>query len=1113
MSTAVLLACLLRPVEGQILYGSLVGKVSDPSGAAVAGVKVVILNKATNLSREALTDAFGSFDFPNLPTGSYDLNAGAAGFSTFVRTGVPVSINNVSRVDLTLQVGAVSETITVGSQAALLQTDRAEVRSEMGARELVNLPVPIGRNYQHLFRTLPGFGSLSNSNSAPTNPSRSLIFNVNGVSNASNNTRIDGVSSNNPTVPHTSAYIPSLEAIEAVNVVTNSFDAENGLAGGAAINVQIKSGTNDLHGSLFSYHTDQHMKAKPFFLPVGQGKPKLIDNQFGATLGGPIKRNRLFYFVAYEGTLDRASAALFGTVPTTEMRAGDMSASPRLIYDPATGDNTGAGRTPFANNVVPGSRVSGISRKLVDLTPLPNLDRLTNNYYASAPFIFDRHTGDSKLSWNPTDKITTFLRFGILRYTHFNQHLFGPLGGPPVNGGNPGNGYGGTYSSTAAITYTVTPTFVIDAYYGYQRADTTSQQLRLDEKLGLDFLRIPGTNGARRFEGGWPRFEVNGFTNIGVNEEYMPYYRRDPSYQYVANFNWTKGTHNIRFGVDINPKGINQQQAHFVGNAPAGGTFHGAQGGFTFSGGPTAVRGGASPNQFNGYANFLLGLPTRIGKINHVSDEYGLRMNLYSLYVRDRWNATQKLTIDYGVRWEYFPLMTRANRGLERYDPDLDRMLVCGLGSVPRDCGVEISRRMFAPRLGIAYRLRPTFVVRMGYGLTNDPFQAPELLRGNYPELVPLDLNGANTFLAAGTLEQGIPPVIAPDLSTGVISVDRNVALNSVPKRLNRGYVQSWNFTVQKELKSGFTAQAGYVATRQIRPFAYVNINAGQVLGGGQAGQPLVGRFGRLAGTTLMLPVGTSQYNGLQMSLERRFAQGFQVAANYTWSKSIGVVDNSTSSPRVGAFDYFSMNRSILGFDRTHNLHVSSIVELPFGRGKRWVNKNRVGTAMLSGWQMNHIWSFMSGTPFSITAAGTSLDLPGSTQRADQVKPSVEKLGGAGRGLSFFDPFAFVPVSQPRFGTAGFNSLRGPGVVNWDAGLFREFVVTERWKVQFRAEAFNTSNTPHFANPGGNVSNLNLNPNGTVRDLGGFTEITGVSAPSREGIDERQFRVGLRISF
>jgi hypothetical protein len=225
------------------------------------------------------------------------------------------------------------------------------------------------------------------------------------------------------------------------------------------------------------------------------------------------------------------------------------------------------------------------------------------------------------------------------------------------------------------------------------------------------------------------------------------------------------------------------------------------------------------------------------------------------------------------------------------------------------------------------------------------------------------------------------------------------------------------------------------------------------------------------------------------------------------------MVDNSTSTPRVGAFDYFLLNRAVLGFDRTHNLQITNIWELPFGRGRRWVNRSRLPVAMLSGWQVNNIWSFMSGTPFPITASGASLDLPGSTQRADQVKANVVTVGGAGRGQSYFDPLTFAPVTQPRFGTAGFNSLRGPGVVNWDLGLFREFAVTERWRIQFRAEAFNASNTPHFANPGGNVSNLNLNPNGTVRDLGGFSEITSVSAPAREGIDERQFRVGFRVSF
>src|SRR6185436_15109228 len=267
------------------------------------------------------------------------------------------------------------------------------------SQEMVNLPVPLGRNYQQLFRTLPGFAPPANAHSVPTNPSRALAFNVNGSSRSSNNTRIDGASSTVIQLPHIVAYVPALESIETVNVVSNSFDAEQGLAGGAAISVQTKSGTNELHGAGFEYNSIQAMKAKPFFLPVGQNKPKLVYNQFGGALGGPIKKDKLFYFVAYEGTTDREAASRFGTVPTAAIKAGDMSASTRLIYDPDTGDFQGNNRTPFADNRVPASRISAVSQKLADLTPLPNLPGISNNYFLAAPFLFDRHTYNGKVDY------------------------------------------------------------------------------------------------------------------------------------------------------------------------------------------------------------------------------------------------------------------------------------------------------------------------------------------------------------------------------------------------------------------------------------------------------------------------------------------------------------------------------------------------------------------------------------------------------------------------------------------------------------------------------------------------------------------------------------------
>ncbi len=424
------------------------------------------------------------------------------------------------------------------------------------------------------------------------------------------------------------------------------------------------------------------------------------------------------------------------------------------------------------------------------------------------------------------------------------------------------------------------------------------------------------------------------------------------------------------------------------------------------------------------------------------------------------------------------------------------------MGSVPIGCGVEISKRRFAPRLGLAYRATNKFVIRAGYGITNDPFPASELLRANYPVLIALGVTppGGNDLLPAGSLAQGIPAITVPDYGDGVIDIPNNVGFQGLPKQFKRGYIQSWNFMLQGELGYGFTAQAGYVATRQVRQLGYLDINAGQVLGAGDAGRPLYAKFERIASTTFATPLSTSHYDSLQASLERRFSAGLQLAVNYTWSKSLGNVDNNDSAPNIQALPYFHLNRALTNYDRTHNLQITNIWELPFGKGKRWVSGGGVGSAILGGWQVNNFIGLMSGYPFTVYASG-NMNLPGSTQTADQVNPTVAKLGGIGEGNPFYDPTAFADVTEARFGTSGFNSLRGPGWVNWDFGLFREFAITERFKLQFRLESFNFTNTPHFDNPDSDVTSDT------------FMVTESVLSLSREGLDERQFRFGLRLSF
>jgi hypothetical protein len=776
-----------------------------------------------------------------------------------------------------------------------------------------------------------------------------------------------------------------------------------------------------------------------------------------------------------------------------------------------TGAANGTGRTPFPDNQIPAERMDPIALRIQSMLPDPTYDSLTANLFANGSYRFNSHKMDAKLNWNASDKLTVFGRGGVQDHNFESGPILGELVGEPFY--DPASIAGPTYGTTgnAAVgaTYVLSPGFFLDGNFGYTAYDANSQELGLGTNYGSEVLGIPGTNGTRHFESGWPRFTVSNYTTMGAQgSSSRPFYNRDPRYQMVGNATWTRGSHSLRFGFDTSHQQINHTQAEFVG------ALHGPSGGFTFAGGPTQRSGGPSSNQFNTWSSFLLGLPTGMGRILQVPEEYTVRAWMHSLYIRDQWQVNRKLTLSLGTRWEYFPMPRRVDRGMENYNPEINKMEVCGVGNVPLDCGVSQSKRLFAPRVGLAWRLQDDFVLRAGYGITVDPYSLARPMRTNYPLLVVLNITGPNSFQPAGRLSDGIPLISAPDLGNGVIDIAPQVAANSLEKDYQRGYIQSWNFTIQKTLAAGFVGQAGYVATRQINRVGFRELNYAPI-GGGNAGRLLARKFGRTAETRLVAPVGNSHYDSLQTSLERRFTAGLHLGVAYTWSKSIGICcsENSDGLSAIQIPEYYHLNRAVTASDSPHNLTVNGVWEPPFGRGRRWATQSGILTWLASGWQVNGILSAVSGSPFGVSSSGTSLNAPGNSQRADQVKEKVEILGGAGRGQSYFDPFAFRPVTDARFGTAGFNALRGPGIFNLDAGLFREFGITERWRIQFRAEAFNATNTPHFANPGTNVSNLQLNPDGSVRSLGGFTEITGLANTGRDGIDERVFRFGLRLSW
>ena len=1107
----ILSAVLLLPqmASAQALNGMVVGNVTDPSGLAVPGASVTLTNITTTLSRDTVTDGVGGYNFAAVQPGTYTIKITQQGFATLQQTNINVTADSIVRQDVTLKMGDVTQSVVVSTEAAPLVTDSGEVRSELDKATLENLSIPPGRNYQYLLSTVPGMTPMTNQHSVSSNPSRALYFAVNGGDHYQNDTRVDGASVNNPWLPDIAALNPTLESIETVHVVTNSFEADTGFSGGANVGVQTKSGTNSPHGALFEGYTGNRLKARPFFLPWNQSKGKLVNNGFGAAIGYKIIKDKLFYFVSFEGTRDHEASNLLQTVPDALTRAGNMSESGTPIYDPATGAASGAGRTAFPNNQIPVSRMDPISLKLNAMMPLPNVPgaTLTNNFNGNGTFVFGRQQADAKLNWNPTSKLSAFGRFSILDYNTIDPTTLGAIGGQDVNtsGGAPGNAFGTTYSLTTSFTYVLRPTLIIDGYYAWENDNTGTEPFQTGQNLGLQ-LGIPGTNGPNRYQSGWPQFIVSNYSTFGTVASSccgQPYYRDNHQHQEVVNLNWSKGRHDLRMGTEIHQQHINNVQILAAM----------AQGAFTFGTGPTQLSGGPAGNQFNSWATFLLGLDTASdGVFFNNPPSNPANQHWWSGYIRDRWNISSKLTASLGLRWDYYDLPNTQFRGVGDYDIASNQVEICGMGAVPKNCGVSMPKDLFSPRIGLAYRLSSTLVVRGGYGINRIPFSLARALNGIYPSTISASYPAANSYSWYGTLEQGVPAIPLPTISNGYMTAPNNVGMTVLPKSFPWPYSQNWNVTLQKELKWGFTGQVGYVGNRTVRAMgndvgSTVNVNADQFINTGNAGLPFYQTEGRTAAVSVFEPRGTIAYNAMQSTLNRRFRAGLQIATSWTWSKA-----ESPYYPAPAALLYqYLDSRPVQSSDRTHTLTINGSWELPFGRGKQWLGASKVGNAVLGGWTLNSLAVFYTGLPFSITTSSTSLNMVGATQLPIQLKQQVATYGNIGG--AYFDPQAFAPVTTPSFGSVQPYSLRGPGEANVDAGLSRAWRVKERVGIQFRAESFNFTNTPHFANPGGVVSNLVLNPDGSVKNLAGFAQVTAVANTGREAINERQFRFSMRVSF
>ena len=1092
LAAVLLLAASPERVHAQVLKGQILGTVTDTTEAVIPGAQVKLTETQTNFVREGSTNASGLYVFPNLDPGIYEVSVQLEGFNTAVRGGVELLPNTTVRVNLALQPGAVSETVTVTGAPPVLQTDRADTGAKIEAKQIQELPLLYNRNYQGLLTLVPGVGRPFRPHSQFYNSQDSLSVRVNGQGRQFNNFQIEGIE-NKIDNGNLTALVPPAEAIQTVDISTTNYDPEFGNAGGAVVNVTLRSGTNEFHGSVFEFHRNENAQARQVF---ASGKAPTVYNQFGFTLGGPIVKNRVFFFGDYQGSRDRFGEVNQPAIPTIPFRQGDFSAESVTIYDPATGDNEGVGRTAFANNIIPQDRISPISQNIIAFIPNPTRAGGAGSANFEKDIVRQKNINafDIKGDFVATDSDRFSLRYSRQEATVIDCGLYGPdcgIYGGPRNGGFAGSGPATTQSPSLTYSRVFSPSLVMESRFGIVRnrndAINSDRGLRTAEEVG-----IPGVN-VNEWTSGMSYIQVNGFTNpvVGFSPS-LPWARSVTFFGWQNNFTKTTGNHVTRFGFEMRRERNDLLQTQ---------TFN-PRGRFYFEQGQTGTPTDTNRGIANAFASFLLDVPNQSGRDLDV--QWPTRRELiWAMYVQDKWQVSSKLTLDIGMRFEIENASNPSNPGnFSNYNYLNNTLELNGIGGRPFDNGVRNDYDGWSPRIGLAYRANEKTVFRAGYGISQ---LNRRMAQFNFPVKQNNGFPADNSFVRSRNMAEGFPAFQAIDIpDNGIIDLNSpqykpfaGQNFGNTPLDLKRGYVQSWNVAIQRSLVSDFVLDVAYVGNHGVNNQSGWDFNAGRIPGAGNSGRILNPIFGRNNSTNTSIGTHT-YYNSLQVKLNRRFSNGLGITTSYTWSKSLNFSDDTGGLSVDGLLQYFMTNKGRAGDDRRHVYTQSYQYELPFGKGKRWVQSG-AGAWILGGWQVQGIFTAMSGSPFTVTAAGSTLNAPGNQQRADVVgTPSRigDIAGPNGTGL-WFTTDAFAVPAQDTFGNGGREIFNGPGFVNLDFSVFRRFPlpINEQSDLTLRIESFNFTNTPHFNNPVSDVNNSN------------FGRVRGAQN------DSRQFQFGLTVRF
>jgi hypothetical protein len=1058
----------VTPAFAQLDTGTIVGNVRDQSGAAVHSATILIISQATSAQWTVKSDDRGDYVTPPLRAGMYSVGVEAVGFKRETKENITIQVQDRLRLDFDLSIGAVTENVVVSADSQLIQTETSSLGQVISSKQITDLPLN-GRDYVQLATLTTGVvrtSSGTNGNVGGSSTGGQNSFVANGARGTLNNFLLDGID-NNSNDNGGLILRTSVDAIEEFKIQTNSFSAEFGRSGGAAINAVIKSGSNTIHGTVFEFFRNSALDARDFFEDPAVKKASFKQNQFGGTLGGPILKNKLFAFGDYQATIIRNPQTLISSVPTAAVRTGDFSgAENSTIFDPQTG-------LPFPGNIIPADRIDPISFAVLNLYPLPNQPGFRNNFKIS-PVEQDRiDQGDGRLDYNISQSNQLFARYSMSGRTDVVPT---PLPGPANGGGgNTGNGFEDTKGAALGYTHVFSPAVVNEFRLGFNYVHIRRGVPPGGNKLPPPELRVPGvpdnpsTNGITLFR-------PNGYRRTG-DPGFAPTILASQERQIRDVLSLTRGKHTIKLGAEMRWSEFNIFQVADP------------NGSFTFTGQFTSDPAGIMDSG-SSIADELLGLPVTSSLSTLLN--LGNRQHVPNVLAQDDFKVNRQLTLNLGVRYDYFSPIVEVNNKQTNFDFATGQLIVANRNGASRGL-VDVDHHNIVPRMGFAWSPFDSgkSVLRGAYGI----FYSGQEIR----TAAPLQLAYNVPFFSRAIFtSDGVTPLLT--VSGGFPAVDPANAVDppitSVDQRLKTPYYQQWNLAIQQALPSQMSLEIAYAGSKGTHLQVVTDQNQVQTPGPGdvQSRRP----FPNFNSFTSIQNRGNSTYHSLQLKLQKRYSSGLSFLSSYTLSKAINDLPEICCAQPFPQDTYnLAAEKGLADFDQRQRWVTSFDYELPFGPGRRHNIENRTLDLIAGGWHVGGIYTMASGFPFSPLIGFD----PSNTGSQGLLRP--DRIGNGNLPSDqrspelWFDVNAFAAPADFTFGNAGRNILTGPGERVLDGSIRKEFSLIKEQKLEFRAEFFNMLNHPYFAQPD------NFLDDGP----GSFGTITSLSIPMR------QVQFGLKYRF